>query len=645
MTRPPRMNFQQLAHPKFSANGIGRRKGEREGGMRVDNRLHSGKSGISKTGSTGSMADSKAGGNLSPSRDRLVYISTRLIGHHVEVQVKNGSIYSGMYYAANVDKDMGIILKMARMIKDGSVQLHRANSESLSKAFTKTLVIPAKELVQVIAKDFSVAGDGLSNEVQSEKQQEILIDSYISQARHGELERELKPWIPEVGDPKCPELENVFDAPWDRGWDQFVVNETLFGVKSTFSEDLYTTKLERGPQMRELEREASRIAREIEGEDTQDLHLAEERGVRFPESFDVDEETRFSSVYRGGVADDSGYGEEEDIRLDSWNTGTFGSDPTSVMIVSLDGTDTDATQASARSSSTDGPEASQSSVGADLSQTGADLAVRLPSEFTCKSVLASDDDNRVQERSLSEQRGHTELDDAGKLPPAKDTGISKAEDFISLSKGKSGSSHKGVLCKAAAPASSTVALKDHNKINSRGDLLETPTLAKNGETQSVDSHGRPGSSTSSTSDRLGVASASAGAGLTPSSSVGSLSSEKSNLNPHAKEFKLNPNAKSFVPSQTPVRPLSPVADASFYYPANMSGVPQMHSMPVGVGMGPFVGHQPVIFNAQVPPVQSPQAYLHPNGPHYGQHMLVAHPRQLPYMPGYPPDMPYKGRDF
>lgn len=78
----------------------------------------------------------------------------------------------------------------------------------------------------------------------------------------------------------------------------------------------------------------------------------QERGVRFPESFDVDEETRFSSVYRGGVADDSGYGEEEDIRLGSWNTETFGSDPTSVMIGSLDGTDTDATQVSARSSST-----------------------------------------------------------------------------------------------------------------------------------------------------------------------------------------------------------------------------------------------------------------------------------------------------
>jgi PAB1-binding protein PBP1 len=60
-----------------------------------------------------------------------------------------------------------------------------------------------------------------------------------------------------------------------RSWDQFETNAALFGVKSTFNEDLYTTKLERGPHMRELEKHASRIAREIEGEDTEDLHLAE----------------------------------------------------------------------------------------------------------------------------------------------------------------------------------------------------------------------------------------------------------------------------------------------------------------------------------------------------------------------------------
>lgn len=67
----------------------------------------------------------------------------------------------------------------------------------------------------------------------------------------------------------------IFFLYFLRGWDQFQTNETLFGVKSTFNEELYTTKLERGPRTRELERQALKIAREIEGEETKDLHLAE----------------------------------------------------------------------------------------------------------------------------------------------------------------------------------------------------------------------------------------------------------------------------------------------------------------------------------------------------------------------------------
>ncbi|XP_040370900.1 polyadenylate-binding protein-interacting protein 3 isoform X2 [Rosa chinensis] len=121
-------------------------------------------------------------------------------------------------------------------------------------------------------------------------------------------------------------------------WDQFETNEALFGVKSTFDEELYTTKLEKGPKMRELEREALRIAREIEGEDTQDLHAAEERGMQPYENFDIDEETRYSSVYRGEVVDDSGYDEDEDILLDSRNTETFGGSPGSEQKSSIDWT-------------------------------------------------------------------------------------------------------------------------------------------------------------------------------------------------------------------------------------------------------------------------------------------------------------------
>ncbi|GLU14275.1 hypothetical protein SLE2022_308560 [Rubroshorea leprosula] len=113
------------------------------------------------------------------------------------------------------------------------------------------------------------------------------------------------------------------------------------------------------------------------------------------------------------------------------------------------------------------------------------------------------------------------------------------------------------------------------------------------------------------------------------------------------EFKLNPNAKSFTPSQTTVRPPSLVSDGSFYYPPSVSPVTHMRGMPVGFGVGPSFGaHQPVIFNLTVAPMQSAQAYFHPNGPQYGQQqMFLGQSGQVVCMPSYQPEMPYKGRDY
>lgn len=61
-----------------------------------------------------------------------------------------------------------------------------------------------------------VTRDGLSNELQPERQLELLTDSCISQSRHVEVGRELERWVPDENDPDCPELENVFDGPWNR---------------------------------------------------------------------------------------------------------------------------------------------------------------------------------------------------------------------------------------------------------------------------------------------------------------------------------------------------------------------------------------------------------------------------------------------
>lgn len=43
-------------------------------------------------------------------------------------------------------------MKMARLTKDGSSRGQKSPAESVSKPPAKTLIIPSKELVQVIAK-------------------------------------------------------------------------------------------------------------------------------------------------------------------------------------------------------------------------------------------------------------------------------------------------------------------------------------------------------------------------------------------------------------------------------------------------------------------------------------------------------------
>ncbi|KAL6563315.1 Polyadenylate-binding protein-interacting protein 3 [Orobanche hederae] len=606
------MNMQQVVQPR-SSNGYGRRKIEKDNATRFDNKFQTGKANFSRA--------SSGGGLETASHDRLIYLVTCLIGQQVEVQVQDGSVISGLFHATNAD-DFGIVLKMAHVIKDGS-RGHKNVSDVPGKPPTRTFIVPAKDLVQVIAKGVSVTRDGLTNEFQNEKQQELMTDSCISQSRHVEMGRELEPWIPDENDPVCPELDNIFDGPWNRSWDQFEANATLFGVKSTFNEELYTTKLERGPQMRELEREATRLAREIEGEETHDLHLAEERGIQLHGNLEIDEETRFSSVCRR--VEDSEYEEIENILLDSRNDETFGDISNSVIgnpPLDMDtGGTGDGTQASSRSLLM-GDLSSLNAMSRDAYHLGPEDHVQTP--LTEQAQLSKQSVNDAR-RILDQSRA------------------SRSEDSDSLRKSKKESFDKVVLSPNATSFDpSHASFKGPEKASSSNELSESELPPK---TQGITSTlAQPGSSASCNSDHGGPTSTSAGRGLSPSSSVGSLSSEKSMLNTHAKEFKFNPNAKSFVPFQTPLRPSSPVGDTPFYHPANVASVTQMHGMPVGIVMGPsFAPQQPVIFNPQAAPM--PQPYYLPNGPQYGQQMMIGQPRPILYMPAYPTEMPYKGREF
>ena len=89
-------------------------------------------------------------------------------------------------------------------------------------------------------------------------------DKEISQ-RKGPRERELQQWSAGPDAPgTVPFDDDTFGPSNSTSWDQFAVNEKLFGVKTQFDENVYTTKLDRtAPDYKERERHAQRIANEI----------------------------------------------------------------------------------------------------------------------------------------------------------------------------------------------------------------------------------------------------------------------------------------------------------------------------------------------------------------------------------------------
>lgn len=109
-------------------------------------------------------------------------------------------------------------------------------------------------------------------------------------------ERTLQRWEPAETDVDMS-LETSNNAT---GWDQFEANERLFGAKTNYDENIYTTRLDRAdPAFKQKQVEAARIAREIEGQDVDNSHMREERGLAAAaDAGDQDEEDKYSGVRR-----------------------------------------------------------------------------------------------------------------------------------------------------------------------------------------------------------------------------------------------------------------------------------------------------------------------------------------------------------
>lgn len=112
----------------------------------------------------------------------------------------------------------------------------------------------------------------------------------------GIRQRDLQPWVPGEDVDADLSLEGTAKVKSPgRGaeWDQFEANERLYGVKSDYDENLYTTTIDRTtPLYKQRAAEAERIAREIEGTSSMNSHVAEERGLILGDDSGMDEEDK-----------------------------------------------------------------------------------------------------------------------------------------------------------------------------------------------------------------------------------------------------------------------------------------------------------------------------------------------------------------
>ncbi|SCU96596.1 LANO_0E13894g1_1 [Lachancea nothofagi CBS 11611] len=272
--------------------------------------------------------------------DRLNYLLVNSIGSEAVVTVTTGVKYKGLLTACNPDSANGIdvVLKNAKVI-DKNFAVDQVTAE-----LSENLVIKGEDVAELGLPNVEFGNDersGFTLETASEtiedkkpevdvkpetkvetsnesratpkversedftvapvrttSNSEFKTDTDISGNKTEIKERKLQKWVPD-GQEAFDIDEGLEDSK--ESWNQFAVNEEKFGIKSTFDEHLYTTRINKSnPNYNQRLKEADKIAKDIESQGSSgNIHLAEERGLVVDDS-GIDEEDKYSGVDRRG---------------------------------------------------------------------------------------------------------------------------------------------------------------------------------------------------------------------------------------------------------------------------------------------------------------------------------------------------------
>ncbi|XP_073155061.1 uncharacterized protein [Henckelia pumila] len=148
--------------------------------------------------------------------DAVLFATMSIIGMPVDVHARDGSVYSGIFYTACVDRDYAIVLKNARMIKKGNQE-----ANVVIGSLIETLVVPSENFVQIVAKEVRLPANGVTGSGGGKGMEEDVLG-------HKEYpEREAKVIIPNElgGDIKHKNQTRPVDGPQEIKRDSKTISE------------------------------------------------------------------------------------------------------------------------------------------------------------------------------------------------------------------------------------------------------------------------------------------------------------------------------------------------------------------------------------------------------------------------------------
>lgn len=278
-------------------------------------------------------------------RERFLNINQSLVGQQVIVTLTSGDILEGIFHTftpfGDGENKNKYVFKACAFTKS-----------SVKREDGQTLIIDNKDVSQVVVKSMRLEGEKYSKVRTSEVSNgglQLITDSDISarggsnnnkiQNGHGRVDNSddlvvagsawtsgalLDNTSDNLGSSRAEGIRGTRTLPdSDFGgsgsklsdntnnlgggslkgnigqWDQFSENEKLFNVKASFDEEVYTTRLDRKNLDAKQIKQAERMAKEIEGTVSSNMHVAEERGQKVEGDFD--EEDLYSGVIRKDI--------------------------------------------------------------------------------------------------------------------------------------------------------------------------------------------------------------------------------------------------------------------------------------------------------------------------------------------------------